>query len=688
MPNRNWLPLLLAVLAGCSKPAPEAADGPAAVMVAATAETSPTVQDGANGVGIWVHPADPAQSLILGAGGTGGLEVYGLDGALRQRLGDIEASHVVVRDGFEIGGRPQPLVLVYEPRYSTLLGYTIDGGSQLQRLAGAGILADDELTGLCSFRSPITGSLYALGMTDSGMLLQWELFAADGALQGRLVRSVPLGKGVEYCVVDDASATMYYGDEALGVVSVPVEPETDAARKLFDLVRPRGNLAEEVKGIALARGADGSGRLVVSDVSAERFAVYGLDGTLQGRFQVGPGKGIDAVGENEGIALATASLGAAYPDGLLVVADQDNDGAASNFKLVGWREVSNALALPAAAAAPGAVAAAARQVRPALETPAVETWGDAADDPAIWVNPDDPANSVVIGTDKNLGLYVYGLDGRLLQTLADGRMNNVDLRDGFVVNGTRRTLVAASNRTNKSISLYYLDPATQRLTSAGDPVPTGFADPYGLCMYSAADGGGHYVFVNDSADGRFRQWQILSSGGKIAARQVREFVVGTQAEGCVADDETGDLYVAEEDGGFFRYSARADGGDARREIDRVGGANGLEADIEGVAIWHGRDGRGFIVLSNQGANNYAVYRREGDNAFVGLFHVVADPARGMDGVSETDGLDVTSAALGARFPDGLLVVQDGRNLSPREKQNFKYVSWRDIAETLGIRDGG
>jgi 3-phytase len=120
----------------------------------------------------------------------------------------------------------------------------------------------------------------------------------------------------------------------------------------------------------------------------------------------------------------------------------------------------------------------------------------------------------------------------------------------------------------------------------------------------------------------------------------------------------------------------------------VDGPNGLQADIEGVEIWAGADGSGYLVLSNQGADNYAVYRREGDNAFVGLFHVVADPARGMDGVSETDGLDVTSAALGARFPDGLLVVQDGRNLSPREKQNFKYVSWRDIAETLGIRDGG
>ena len=46
-------------------------------------------------------------------------------------------------------------------------------------------------------------------------------------------------------------------------------------------------------------------------------------------------------------------------------------------------------------------------------------------------------------------------------------------------------------------------------------------------------------------------------------------------------------------------------------------ANGIEADIEGVSIWRGKDGKGFIVLSNQGADSYAVYRLEGDNAFVG-----------------------------------------------------------------------
>jgi 3-phytase len=200
-----------------------------------------------------------------------------------------------------------------------------------------------------------------------------------------------------------------------------------------------------------------------------------------------------------------------------------------------------------------------------------------------------------------------------------------------------------------------------------------------------ADAGGIYVFVNNGGDGLYRQWLITAPDGKAVGERVREFEVGSQAEGCAADDEAGALYVAEEGGGFYRYSAKPDGGSVRKEIDRVDGSNGLQADIEGVEIWAGADGAGFIVLSNQGADNYAVYRREGDNAFVGMFHIVADPDRGIDGVSETDGLDVVSAPLGAKFPDGLLVVQDGRNLSPRERQNYKFVSWRDIAGALGIR---
>jgi 3-phytase len=59
-------------------------------------------------------------------------------------------------------------------------------------------------------------------------------------------------------------------------------------------------------------------------------------------------------------------------------------------------------------------------------------------------------------------------------------------------------------------------------------------------------------------------------------------------------------------------------------------------------------------------------------------------AKNIDGASETDGLAVTSIPLNKDYPQGLLVVQDGRNLLPNEKQNFKYVSWHEIQSSLNL----
>jgi myo-inositol-hexaphosphate 3-phosphohydrolase len=47
--------------------------------------------------------------------------------------------------------------------------------------------------------------------------------------------------------------------------------------------------------------------------------------------------------ETDGIALATGSFGADYPEGLLVVQDGVNAPAVQNFKLVSWGEVSHAV---------------------------------------------------------------------------------------------------------------------------------------------------------------------------------------------------------------------------------------------------------------------------------------------------------------------------------------------------------
>ncbi|MDY0065361.1 MAG: phytase [Steroidobacteraceae bacterium] len=319
-------------------------------------------------------------------------------------------------------------------------------------------------------------------------------------------------------------------------------------------------------------------------------------------------------------------------------------------------------------------------VMPSVETAAVRSRGDAADDPAIWIHPGDPSRSLIIGTNKKRGLEVYDLSGQRVQELPDGRMNNVDLRYGFHLGGRNVAIAVATNRTDKTLSIYAID-ADGRLTEAADgPIPTGFAHPYGLCMYRSASSGEYFVFAS-SDDGAFHQWRLIERNGKVGAELVREFLVGSQAEGCAADDETGRLYVAEEDVGLWRYSAEPDADAQRYSIDDVRHGN-LTDDVEGVAIYYGPNGSGYIVVSSQGSDDYALYRREGENEFLGMFHIAANFAAGIDGASETDGLDVTSASLGPTFPRGVLVVQDGRNIDPVEPQNFKLVPWERITEAL------
>ena len=144
------------------------------------------------------------------------------------------------------------------------------------------------------------------------------------------------------------------------------------------------------------------------------------------------------------------------------------------------------------------------QVAATVETDPVPNSGDAADDPAIWVHPTDPAQSTIIGTDKKGGIAVYDLAGRQLQYLPDGNLNNVDLRTGFPLGGEAVTLVTASNRSTNSIAIYRVNPITRLLDSvAARTIPTPGA--YGACMYRSAATGTYYYFGN-SKTGEVQQW--------------------------------------------------------------------------------------------------------------------------------------------------------------------------------------
>jgi 3-phytase len=59
----------------------------------------------------------------------------------------------------------------------------------------------------------------------------------------------------------------------------------------------------------------------------------------------------------------------------------------------------------------------------------------------------------------------------------------------------------------------------------------------------------------------------------------------------------------------------------------------------------------------------------------------------VDGVEETDGIDVVSKPLGVAYPKGMFAAQDGFNYKDGklQRQNFKMVNWAKIEALLQNR---
>ena len=333
-----------------------------------------------------------------------------------------------------------------------------------------------------------------------------------------------------------------------------------------------------------------------------------------------------------------------------------------------------------------------RTVTAAVETEPVDDPCDAADDPAIWVNPTDPDESLIVGSNKVRGLLVYDLDGQVVSRLDAGRINNVDLRAGIRVGAEETIVVAGTNRTTMTLDILALDPDNGQLSPLGDPIDPGFADdPYGICLYHSAASGDLYVFAN-AQDGAVGQWRLDADGrGGLAGVPVRSWMLDSQPEGCVADDANGWLFIGEEAAGIWRFDAEPTAStEMPVMVDTTGlgepGGGRLAADVEGLALYAppgGGSRDGFLVASSQGNHTYVTYDRAPPHAYRGTFRIAGEGA--VDGTEETDGIDLGAAPVGADYPAGLLVVQDGYNYDAegtRLNQNFKLVSWADVLSDL------
>jgi 3-phytase len=130
----------------------------------------------------------------------------------------------------------------------------------------------------------------------------------------------------------------------------------------------------------------------------------------------------------------------------------------------------------------------------------------------------------------------------------------------------------------------------------------------------------------------------------------------------------GYVYYADESKGVRKYAADPDVRNAGQQLALFGGG-GFLGDREGVSIYAIGDGTGYILVSDQQANRLHVFPREGkkgnphDHPRLKVLRLAAN---------ESDGSEVTSAALGGAFPQGLFVAMSNEGV-------FHYYAWPQIA---------
>ncbi|WP_237214680.1 phytase [Falsiroseomonas oryziterrae] len=317
---------------------------------------------------------------------------------------------------------------------------------------------------------------------------------------------------------------------------------------------------------------------------------------------------------------------------------------------------------------------------------------DMADDPAILLHPTDLTKSVVLGIDKDpqVGrLYAFNLDGAILADADVGnRVTAVDVLYQFpTANGAKVSLVGIADSTKDQLIFYSYDFAARTFTKLGQ-VATGF-DPYGMAL-GRVDGE-DYAYVTDRNSGNTYQFQIDWNaagplGSQITGSNVRTIPVGSLSEGLVVDDRNGVLYIGEESTGVWRYDASANGGTARVAIGTVAGE--MEADVEGLALYHGPNGITYLIASSQNETSamqptqFEVYDVTGGVNRAWLGHFTLDEPGGAADVNFTDGLDVTNVNLGGNYTQGLFVAHDATTTAASSL--YRFVQWEDIAGPMGL----
>lgn len=311
-----------------------------------------------------------------------------------------------------------------------------------------------------------------------------------------------------------------------------------------------------------------------------------------------------------------------------------------------------------------------------------DTVPNDTDDPAIWVHPTDRAQSLVVGTDKDTagGLYVFNLDGKIIDSVKGlKRPNNVDIEYGLMLSGKAVDIAVVAERKTGHLRAFSL-PDLKPIDGGGIPVFVGdtmpeYRDLMGIALYKTQEGKIYAIVGRKTGptDGRYlAQYELADNGkGWIVAKEVRrfgKFSGNKEIEAIYVDDKAGYVYYSDEGVGVRKYYAEPSLGNEELALFAT---TGFAEDHEGISMYPTSDSTGFILVSDQQAQSFRIFSREGSAGNPHehrLLKVVKVSAL------ESDGSEMVATPLG-QFTKGLFVAMS-------TDKTFHYYKAEDILGNL------
>jgi len=309
------------------------------------------VKGDADDPAIWIHPATPAKSVIIGTDkdASGGLYVWDMTGKQIQYVALGRPNNVDVRYGMKVGGQPIDIAVTNSrsnPKQIKVYKINPNDGTLTDLTTGSGILTPelDDPYGVCLYQRPSDGAMFVIESTQSGAksnLHQYRLEDdGNGKVKGAYVRTFgnnTIKKFVEGLVADDELGYVYASDETNAIRKYYADPGRGDDNQIVAFALGDG-ISGDREGLAIYKCPNGAGYLLASNQSGTNVKVYrreGEDGDPHKHTLLTTIK-TNGSSATDGLDVTNRPTSAQFPKGFVIT----HNAPGKQFKLYAWEEIA------------------------------------------------------------------------------------------------------------------------------------------------------------------------------------------------------------------------------------------------------------------------------------------------------------------------------------------------------------